>query len=66
MIENKRIQQLKNITMPFEENIHSDQDDEMSFDPSKTEKETFYVICLKTILPVLNWKKQDFGSLKCM
>lgn len=65
MIDNDRIQELKNITMSFGENIHSDQD-EMSFDPAKTEKDTLYVICLKTILPILNWKKQDFGSVKCM
>jgi len=66
MVDNDRIQELKNITMSFGGNIHSDHSDEMSFDPAKTEKETLYVICLKKILPILNWKKPDFGSVKCM
>jgi len=66
MVDNDRIQELKNITMSFGGNIDSDQADEMSYESAKTEKETLYVICLKKILPILNWKKQDFGSMKCM
>lgn len=66
MIESKRIQELKNITKTFGESIHSEHEDEVLYEPEKIERETLYVICLKTILPILNWKKQDFGSMKCM
>ncbi|MFA6012300.1 MAG: hypothetical protein WC799_20085 [Desulfobacteraceae bacterium] len=66
MIDIDRIQELKNITMSFGGNIHSDQADEMSYETENKEKETLYVICLKKILPILNWKNPDFGSMKCM